>query len=368
MANLSNYIEWFNGNMDDYNKVMRVFNNPKNFLQLIVKKGLQDEISIYEIPTEAYEEDVTLLDYLHQNGFLSDINVRHLADELQNRFILWWLQREPKSCLKFICDNLLTDVDERGDEYWLRLSGRDELEKFFRDYRRDTSPFDIARRVLSEDSEFYDVFNNTTDDVYSDVIEELDDTNLQHLAKYIMNSIGNQDLNIEEYGSDFFHELMSEQGREDFFQIRNEDVYNLIKDEEAMNELLKGDLSDLRSDLYSIHNNAYNGAYGDECYNMVMDGLQEFFSSKISEEQTKVRDKTRYIPYIRIKHFDYDVKAYLENNLGSNWTLDYFGSYTAMMDNLFEDEVFEKISFRIPDYPDYELVQNQINDIFTSYI
>lgn len=367
MANLTNYIEWFKGDRDDYNKVMRVFNNPKNFLQLIIKKGLQDEVDIYEIPPSAFEEDETLLDYLHQNGFLEDINVRHLADELQNRFMLWWLNKDPKSCLKYVCDNLLTDVFERGDGYWLRLDGRDELAKFFKDYRRETSPNDVARRVL-EDSDFYDTFYDSTDDVYRDVIEELDDTNLQHLAKYIMDSIGNQDLSIEEYGSDFFHELMSEQGREDFFQIRNEDVYNLIKDEEAMNELLKGDLSDLKGELYSIHNNAYNGAYGDECYNMVMDGLQEFFSSKISEEQTKVRDRTMYIPYIRIKDFPYDVKVYLENNLGSNWTLDYFGSFTGIMDALFDDEVFEKISFRIPDYPDYDLVRNQINNIFTDYI
>ncbi len=180
MANLTNYIEWFKGDRDDYNKVMRVFNNPKNFLQLIIKKGLQDEVDIYEIPPSAFEEDETLLDYLHQNGFLEDINVRHLADELQNRFMLWWLNKDPKSCLKYVCDNLLTDVFERGDGYWLRLDGRDELAKFFKDYRRETSPNDVARRVL-EDSDFYDTFYDSTDDVYRDVIEELDDTNLQHL-------------------------------------------------------------------------------------------------------------------------------------------------------------------------------------------
>jgi hypothetical protein len=364
---VSDIIELFNDGKWD--QISRLFGNDiEKFLKFSKIKGFSNRLDIDIILSPDYVEE-TSFEFLQENGFLNyEINPKNLDEVVQNKYLHWWLNKDPKSCLKYVCDNLLTDVFERGDGYWLRLDGRDELAKFFKEYSRDTSPNDVARKVLGEDSDFYDTFYETTNDVYRDVIEELDDTNLQHLAKYIMDSIGNQDLSIEEYGSDFFHELMSEQGREDFFQIRNEDVYNLIKDEEAMNELLKGDLSDLKYELYSIHSNAYNGAYGDECYNRVMDGLQEFFSSKISEEQTKVRDRTMYIPYIRIKDFPYDVKVYLEGSLGSNWTLDYFGSYTGMMDSLFDDEVFEKINFRIPDYPDYELVQNQINEIFTHYI
>ncbi len=99
-----------------------------------------------------------------------------------------------------------------------------------------------------------------------------------------------------------------------------------------------------------------------------MDGLEEFFSSKITEEETKVRDKTRYIPYIRIRNFSDNVGGFLKLNYNYTDNLEYLGSYTEMMRSLFNDGTYEKITFRIPDYPDYELVQNQINEIFTHYI
>ena len=61
-----------------------------------------------------------------------------------------------------------------------------------------------------------------------------DDANTEILKKYILKHIGNQDLNIENYSADFFHELMKSQGREDFFQITDNDVKSLIDDSEAM--------------------------------------------------------------------------------------------------------------------------------------
>ena len=51
------------------------------------------------------------------------------------------------------------------------------------------------------------------------------------------------------------------------------------------NSVFHVDLSDLKSELYSVHTNAYNNAYETEVYDLVMEGLGEFFSSRIDEVQ-----------------------------------------------------------------------------------
>jgi len=135
-----------------------------------------------------------------------------------------------------------------------------------------------------------------------------------------------------------------------------------------MDELLNGDLDDLKSELYSIHGNAYNSAYESECYNLVMDGLQEYFVGKFDWEEVKqISGKVRYYPKIKIRDFYSNVLSYLEENIRYD-TLEYHGSYTEMMNSLFYDGVLDEISFRIPDYPDYQLVDKYINEYFGDYI
>jgi hypothetical protein len=146
---------------------------------------------------------------------------------------------------------------------------------------------------------------------------------------------------------------------------------SLIDDREAMNELLDGDLDELKSELRSIHNNAYNSAYENECYSLVFNGLDEYFSSKIIEETKQVGEKTRYIPYIKIRFFKNDVMAFVNENKGGGYNdsnLEYWGSYTGMMDSLFDTGIYEEIDFRIPEYADWDLIKKNINEFFGDYI
>ena len=244
---------------------------------------------------------------------------------------------------------------------------KNDLSYFFESYSRDTSPRDLAKAVLAED-DFFERWWDTTDNVYRDVIDELDSTNEARLVKYILNEIGNRDLNLDDYDDDLFHEFSEEQGTENTFQITNSNVMNLIGDESAMDELLNGDLYDLKSELHSIHNNAYNNAYESECYELVMDGLQEYFVGKFDWEEIKQSNgKIKYFPKIKIRDFYSNVLSYLEENIHYN-TLDFQGSYTEMMNVLFYDGTLDEISFRIPDYPDYQLVDKYINEYFGDYI
>jgi len=369
MASLDNFIDWFHSGYDeDYEKVLKVFKKTRNFLKLVANRGMQDKIDISYIPNKEFKNDPELFNFLSQNGFLDDTNYNDLEDTLKNYYLIWLIEKDVNQGLKFICDNILSDVEIRSDGYWLKLAGREELAEFYRSYSRETSPEDVAKQVFSEEGLDYGRFWDTTDDVYADVIEVLDDSNIEILKKYIMEHLGNKDLNIEEYGADFFHELMKSQGREDFFQITDNDVKNLIDDSEAMNELLKGDLNDLKSELYSVHNNAYNNAYESEIYDLVMEGLGEFFSSRIDEVQKQVGDKTRYIPYIKISDLYSNVMVFLDEYKGYTDTLDYLGSYTEMMKQLFNDGSYEPIDFRIPEYADWSLIDKYINEFFPDYV
>lgn len=369
MASLDNFIDWFHSGYDeDYEKVLKVFKKTRNFLKLVANRGMQDKIDISYIPSKEFKNDPELFNFLTQNGFLDDTNYNDIEDSLKNYYLIWLIEKDVNQGLKFICDNILSDVEIRSDGYWLKLAGREELAEFFRSYSRETSPEDVAKQVFSEEGLDYGRFWDTTDDVYADVIEVLDDSNIEILKKYIMEHLGNKDLNIEEYGADFFHELMKSQGREDFFQITDNDVKNLIDDSEAMNELLKGDLNDLKSELYSVHNNAYNNAYESEIYDLVMEGLGEFFSSRIDEVQKQVGDKTRYIPYIKISDLYSNVMVFLDEYKGYTDTLDYLGSYTEMMKQLFNDGSYEPIDFRIPEYADWSLIDKYINEFFPDYV
>jgi len=367
----SDIIELFNDG--EWEKISKFFNNDiMTFLKFSVSKGFSSRLDITNIPWNAFEENDNLFDFLSENGFLNNVDYDSLDDDLKNYYLEWWLNENPDECLTYLCDNILTDVgvNSKG-EYWLRLRDREELVVFFDNTGRDVTAYDLAKGIFEEDDRWYERFWDTTDNVYRDVIDELDDNNLQVLTSRILKEIGNQDLNIEDYGSDFFHELMREQGREDFFQITNDVIYDLIKDEEAMEELLNGDLDELKGELYNIHSNAYNSAYETECYNLVYDGLSEYFSSSITDEVIKSGDNVKYTPYIKIRDFYDNVLSFVNENKGraySDGLLEYHESYTEMMRSLFDDDVYEKIDFRIPDYPDWELVTNNINEYFSEYI
>jgi len=367
---LNDYVEIFNDRGFD-NTLKSVFNKIENFLRVIAKRGGQSSIELNMISYNDIKNSHEFFQFLEQYDYLNDVGYDDFDEVLKNYFLEYWIGNDSDSALTYITENLLTDVEMRSDGFWLKLRDREELAVFFDNRGRDSTARHLAKAILSEDDSWFDRWWDTTDDVYNDVIGELDDTNKKHLADYLLRHIGNQDLNVEDYEADFFHELAEIQARDGFFQITQDDVMSLIDDREAMNELLDGDLDELKSELRSIHNNAYNSAYENECYSLVFDGLDEYFSSKIIEETKQVGEKTRYIPYIKIRFFKNDVMAFVNENKGGGYNdsnLEYWGSYTGMMDSLFDTGIYEEIDFRIPEYADWDLIKKNINEFFGDYI
>lgn len=367
-SNLKELIELFNTGYWEKN-VKPYFKKVRTFLKYVALKGLSGEINLSYLDNEDYKEGPDFFEFLEENGYLNDVGYDDFDDELRNYYLSYWISIDPNKAFAYITQYLLTDVEIRDDGFWLYLRDRDELSALFDDRGRDATAKNVADHVFSED--MWDPFWDTTSDVYSDVIEELDESNLQHLGNYVLKHIGNQDLNSEDYESDFFHELAETQNRGGFFVITQNDVMDLINDSEAMNELLDGDLSDLKSELYSVHNSAYNRAYEDECFDLVYNGLDEYFSSKIQDTQIKSGDKTKWVSYIKIRDFQGDVMKFINHESGNSYNeslLEYWGSYIGMLRHLMGDGVYDEIDFRVPDYADFTYIRRNINDILGDYI
>ena len=341
-----------NFNDGDWDDVSPIFNRKTTtFLKFLKSKNLLDRIDINQIP----EDDFPEMEFLDSLGLLDGLEYNSVPDEQSNKFLLYKLEKNPKETLKFICDNLLTDVEPRGEDYYLRLRDKEELSEFFKDYSRETSPKDVAKSILSED--LWDPYWDTTDDVYRDVIEVLNKENLVVVSHYIIERIGNQVLSTDDYDTEFFDQISNESGE---FTITTENVEGLLRDEESMKLLLNDDLNDLKQELYSLHNSSYNSAYEDEIYSDVMSELERLFVGNIVEEK-----------YIQIRNFYNDVHKFLSTFEGSGYNdenLDYHGSYTGIIKQLMDEDEMEYLDFRIPDYPDHREVDKNINDMLTSYI
>lgn len=355
-------------NLGDYGEsIQPYFNTYLNFFNYAKKNGFLEELDVDQIEAKYCKPED--LEFLIDNGI--ELDYYNIPDEIKNIFLLIELEKRPEETLKFVCDNLVTDVYKKENGYYLYLgTDREELAGLFRDYSRETSPKDVAKAIFSED--FWEPYYDTTNDVYDDVINVLDEPNMNHLEYYIVKEIGNQELPLEDYDSEFFHELSEDQGTEGFFKITSENVSFLIKDSKAMNELLKKDLDELKSNLYSVHNNAYNTAYTNELYEDVWRELETFFDKNFETETKKGNgDRVVYVEYIRIKdfyQFVYDFLVEYQNSYYSESQLDYHGSYINCVKDLMENGVYEELDFRIIDYADWRDTQKYINEIFTDYV
>jgi len=349
--------------------VKPLFNDILTFLRFATKHDFINELLLDNIP---YDEFGDALPYLDSLGKVDKLDYNSVPEEFKNELLLYKLEKNPQETLNYVTNNLITDVYIMNGGYYLFLRGREELADLFYDSSRDTSPRDYAKSVLGEDS--WEPFWDTTNDVYRDVIDDLNEENLGNLAEYIIRQTEDQEFSLGDYDEELFTYFSTEQGTEGTFQITKENVMGLIKDESAMNEMLDGDLPDLKNELHSLHNNAYNNAYESEISGDVWSELSKYFVVGSWETETKERSdgKKIYNEYIKIDDFSQVVYDFLSDNKGQTYSdtfLEYFGGYVGVITSLMEQSRnYDWLSFRTPDYPDWSTTKKYINDYFGDYI
>ena len=344
------------------------FNDLMTFFKFMKKYGLLGELDLGQVSYREWDDEI--IEFLDENGVLNNLSYYSAPEELRNLLLLRKLDENYEDTITFILDELLTDVEIRPDGFYLYLKDREELANFYcgSSGRRDGVRH-IAEQVFSEDGLDFGYYDSDSEPY--ETVTELDDANLTKLKDVIYKEVGNAELSLDDYSSDFFEDLSQEQGTPGYFRIRPEDLNDLLKDTDATNELFYNDLEEIGQELKSLYFNAENSAYESEIYDAIYGGLDEFFEGKIDEVPIESNGKTRYFQYIKIRDFVKEIKEFLYHNKGKTYSdsfLEYYGTYSEFLVGLINDDIIECIDVRIPDYPDYSMTQKNINDFFNDYI
>ena len=370
--NIEKLIEYFNdGEFDTY--IEPIFGSVNKFFEFLISKNLLGSIDLSSIPSDEFDDELFTL--LSENGVISNLNYYDVPEEFKNHFLLYGLENDYEDTMWFISNYLLTDVIIKQDGFYLHLRDREELEILFCEGRRDEGARGLAKMILSEDGLGHDWYFDDSVTPHQ-VVDELDDSNITTLKDIIFKEIGDVELSLDDYDSDFFSELSEEQGTEGYFRIRAEDLNGLVSDESAFNELCKNDLDELGSNLRSLYWQSENSAYEDEVYELVYGGLEEYFEGRISEVPREVTmsdgtKKTRYDQFIKVRDFQNIVTTFLENRKGRAYSdsfLEYYGGLITLMDSMMYNDEMDCIYFRVPDYPDWNRTSKNINELFNDYI
>jgi hypothetical protein len=340
---IQEYIDEFNSG--EFESLLSMFGSMENILTFFNKRKVLHLIDPFDSELENYQTEI--LNYLLNN--LND-----------------------KSTIKHIVSQL-SDVEVKDDGYYLQLYDKSDLSDLFKDYSRETSPRDVVKALFNDDN--WEHFSNTTDDIYDDVIEVLTPGNIELLKTHILNTLTNWKIEIDKETPDLFNEYADDEG---IFYITPENVGEVIDDKESFMYLLENDyLPDVTGDLHSIHYNAYNQAYESEIYDDVMSELSTFFDVTTSKWITEPSryDSEKLIEFYEIKFNPNElvnsIKKYVadRNNWGYyQYNIDYIGSWSTLMERLLFWNEEEWLDFRIPDYADWTLTKQHINELFPDYI
>ena len=374
MANevVRDLIEKFNnGEYED--EIEPYFNDLITFLNYVKKYNLLDEIDLGQVPSRDFDDE--LWEFCIESGIISNTNYDYLPEEFKNHYLLYQLENNYEWAMEYITENLLTDVSIRRDGFYLYLRDREELSNLYCGSSRGEGARYVAKLILGEDGLGHDWYYDSSVKPYN-TIDELNDANITALKDIIFKEIGNIELSLEDYNSDFFQSLSEEQGTEGYFIITAEDLNGLLNDEGAINELCNKDLDDLGSNLTSLYWQAENSSYEDEIYDLVYGGLDEYFEGRIDEVRREVTKSdgskvTKYDSYIKIRDFRNLVETFLEIYKGSAYSdsfLEYYGSLSELMVGMINNDDIECIDFRTPEYPDWDRTRKNINELFYDYI
>ena len=327
---LDEIIELFNdGELD----VEKYFNGYSNFFSILRKRGL-----LSQIDPEAPD-----------------------SDEWQNEFLIWLYSNDKEKFVKYV-QKFLGDVEIVNDIPYLVVNTRGELSKLFCSFRNELSQ-DTIEGILDGEND-WGYYDNTTDDVYRDVIEELTKENLRRLKEYIIDTLKGKQIPTS---TEVLESIAQSQGN-DYVTVDESNIDEIVDDKETMEELMDDELIDLKGELYSVHSGAYNSAYEDDLYETIWDKLEEFFQGPgewLSRPHTYKKDTQVQKFRVPIHNFYNNILNYLQDNkaYGNSGTLEYHGDYLDIL-----HEGWECLKAWAPDYPDSRKVDKNINEYFSDYI
>jgi len=306
----------------------------------------------------------TFFAVLDKRGYLDQLDIEY--PEIQNELLLWLHGRERKRFYEFVVDKLSDVVMDENGNIYLDLGDRSELSNFFCESSRNGLSKGYIEDILSGENDLY-LYEYTTDSVYRDVIEGLNPKNMKHLQEYVIENLKGQKIETETIE---LEDIAREQGHPEYVTVDNPiTAQTIIDDKDSMNYLLDTYLEDLKSELESIHRNAYNQAYESETYENIFSELQEYINGNgeyySQPHRFKKDTMTQRFRVPVASNFDEIILDYLisNKNRGSRGLLEYWGDYIPMV----QDEQ-DCLTVHPPEYADNRQVEDNINEIFTDYL
>ena len=281
-------------------------------------------------------------------------------------------------------DNIVStysDITKKGDKYFLTLGERADLSTFFKsdDGNRESSSSDMVRNILSEDGDWFEPFQDVTQNLYTDVIEELNEKNKFLLAKSISEELSGTQISPE---TELLENIAQDQGHPNYVEVKDPLlVMDILEEDETSIKVLLDEASEVSGNLYSLHHNSYNTAYTDEKYNEIMSEVKHLLEIDNSgdwetktitnhkgEEKTiynYIVEVTKFIPHLFSSIFNDDYQLDDYRNV-----FEYYGDFEDLTKEMITEEVVEGLSLSRSyyDYADHTLVRKYLNDMFTDYV
>lgn len=254
------------------------------------------------------------------------------------------------------------DLDKIDDQWYVVLDDLSDLSDLFNKSDRDS-----VSSILSEDNDIYERFWDTTDNVYRDVIQELNPNNLEVFKTIFSEKLVGQTIKVD---TNLLEDICESIDSCDGFSlvVTADMIDSILNDEETTLFVLKKYLDDLRNELYNLHSNSFNSAYESELYDKVWKELSEYFiKGDYVWKKYGVKDKVLVKVTNEINNVIDDWVDKYKGTSYSDSLMSYYGSYMSVLADSMKN-YREYLSISFPDYPDFRKVDNLINDNFRDYI
>ncbi len=307
------------------------------------------------------------LDFLQSKNLLGELDIDDLessGSNYVNAVGLRLSESNPDLFEKYVL-NTIDEVKKEGDDFYLYLDDVTDIAELVCSSRWGNET-EIAKNILSSDYNDLEFFSESTDDLYNDVIDNLTQENLSHLAEIVLEHYNDGKVDPS---TELLQSIADEQGHSEYVQIDKELLMTKIfKDSKSTMDLLNE--TDITGTLYSLHNSAYNSAYEDEISKDLMDNLSDYFLTPfevVSKTSKFDKNKTYMSTKIKLNNFLGEVKKYMRDNYKYNQYISELYYYQLLKENI-SNGSSDCIDFRLPDYPDYREVENNLNIYFKDWL
>lgn len=314
----------------------------------------------YDLIETAFGDDIeSFLNFVNKKGRIEELAWEDAEDYL-NAICIWMLRKRPDLFDKYIL-NALSDVTYEDGKWYYTDSDKGDLSKLFC-HDRDISQ-DTIRAILEGEYDsnwYYDDYL----DLHSSVIDDLNDKNIDLLIDKLMDELSGVQINYDD--SELLESIAEEQGHPDYVTVDKENIRTILKDSSATKEILDS-APDTEGNLRNLYSISHSNAWESEIYDSVWSELETYFEGH-GEYTTKPStfDKNKMVQVWKVPINDLYgiVENYLQENIRYNdRNLDYYGNIIDII-----DEENECLRIRVPDYPSWSKIKENLNDYFGDYI